>query len=87
MNEELNKWLHEQLAKAEQAVTAREQMEKTMRGGSDSSWREVAKMTGTTFLTKARRIDNADRDARISRLCRTNVEMFKAAIAIVESQS
>lgn len=86
MNDELLQWLREQLAKAEQSVKAREQGEKTLRSGTDDSWREVAKMCGGPFMTKVKRLESADRDKRIGVKCARDVAMFEATIAIVETQ-
>lgn len=78
---ELLKFLGEQLAKAEQSVTAREHMERTSRGGTNASWREVADATGIPYLTRAKRTEMAERDKRIGNKNRREVEMFKAVIA------
>ncbi len=78
---DLLKFLGEQLAKAEQSVRAREQMEQTSRGGTDESWRKVAKMCGGPFLNKSKRLEMAERDKRIGNKNRHEVEMFKAVIA------
>lgn len=77
---ELLKFLGAQLAKAEQSVRAREQMEHTSRGGTNAEWREVAKACGGSYRTKAQRIESAERDKRIGTKNRREVEMFKAVI-------
>lgn len=79
MNAELMGWLREQLAKAEQALKGREQLEECMRGGTDSSWRAVG-----CKLTKAQRLKEASVHGRIAAKYRRDVKMFQAVMSIMQ---
>jgi hypothetical protein len=84
-------WLHEQLAKAERSLRAREQMEAGMRQDPDELFKKLAAMPGVTIttraprgvkvMTKKERLASADSHRRIGAKDRRDVELFKAVIA------
>lgn len=85
---ELIPWLHEQLAKAERAVIAREQM-----AGSVLDKTDFSEMPGVTIgrVAPARRLENpeveAARHQRIAAKDRRDVAMIKAAISIISNSA
>lgn len=82
MNTELREWLNAQLAKAEQAVKAREQSEKSWSGGTTAQWREAG-----CRLTKPQRLANAAMETRILVKCRKDVQMWKQVIGMLEEKA
>lgn len=77
---EIIAFLREQLTRAEQSLSAREQGEACWRGGTSESWRAAG-----CRKTKAQRIEVAEREQRIGVKNRHEVAMFKAAITLIEA--
>lgn len=69
-------WLRKQLAKFELTLKCRLDMAESWRGGTDKSWREAG-----CYMTKAQRIKESEKHARIADRCRLDVEMCRAVIA------
>lgn len=77
-------WVREKLADAKKSLSAREQMEKTWRGGTDLEWAAAAELHPSTRgkpILKADRIKLADSQKRIVAKCRRDVEMFEAILS------
>lgn len=97
MNQELREWLNAQLAKAEQAVTARKQLEDSYRADHESLWEAIkanpnVRITTSTprgfkALTKEQRLAEAEKHARIGNKCRKDVEHWKTLIALLEEKA
>jgi len=88
LTSDITEFLQEKLAKAEMALRAREEAASTWRGGTDAEWREADQVYPSTRhlppITKAERLAEADREDRIAEKCRRDIEMFQAAIAILD---
>lgn len=80
--EELCCFWRDELRKAESAAAAREQGEKTWKGGTSKSWRAVG-----CRKTKAERLQESDREKRIGGKCRKRVEMIRATINLLSGQN
>lgn len=76
--EDLIEWLKKQLEQAEMAVRCREEGEKVWQSGPDKKWREVG-----CKMTKVERLRVADREGRIAKKCRRDVDMIKAIISML----
>lgn len=72
-------WLRDQLAKAEQSLNARKQMESCWHGGTDATWKAVG-----CKLTKAQRLQESKLHGRIGLKCQRDVEMLKAIIIAIQ---
>lgn len=87
----LTEWLAKKLAEAKKALSAREQMEKTWRSGTDASWDAAAKAHPSTAdkppMTKADRLKAAEGQKRIAAKCRIDVEMFTNLAALEQSNA
>lgn len=77
---ELIAWLETQEGKFEQALTAREQMERRWRSGSSKAWRAAG-----CRLTREQRIKHSDAQRRIGQKCRHDLEMCRAALHLIRS--
>lgn len=96
MNTELREWLNAQLAKAEQAVTARKSLEDSYRADQESLWEALkanpnVRITtrapkGFKVLSKEQRLAEAEKHARIGNKCRKDVRMWKTVIGMLEEQ-
>lgn len=78
--DEMLQWLGVQLARAEEALKAREDMQKAWAGGTSASWRAAG-----CKKSKAERLKESEMQGRIAVHCRRNVEMFKAVICEIYS--
>ena len=81
--EDLIKWLDGQLNKTEKALRAREQMEGTLRSGTDESWAAARLHPDTAKLPplkQAERLSAAESNKRICVKLRRDVEMFRELI-------
>lgn len=74
-------FLRDQLAGEEKHLKARIQAEKTWREGTDASWRAVG-----CRMTKAQRLNVAEREKRIGIKVQKRIELFKAAIALLDGR-
>ncbi len=85
------KWLQEKLNEAEQSLRSRQQMERTLRSGTDASWALAAKLHPSTAnnppFTKEQRIKAAEGQKRISVKCLRDVEMYRRVLALVRELS
>ncbi len=81
----LAEWLRGKLSDAEAAVSQREAMEASWRGGTDDEWREVSRATKSKFMPKSARLEEAESHKRIAVRCRLKVEMLKRFVAEVEA--
>lgn len=77
---EMSEFIQGKLIDAFASLMAREEMEKTWRGGTDESWRAVG-----CNLSKKQRLKDADTHLRIAVKLRREVELFKAVRDAIES--
>lgn len=83
---ELMLWLDKELRKAEHALLARQQAQKTWLEGDDQTWKSVSNATGTRYVNKEERTEIAKREERIAVRAAHDIEMLKALIEIVKEQ-
>jgi phytoene/squalene synthetase len=82
----LQRWLADQLAKAESSLRAREQGARVWSSGTDKEWAESSKLHPDTAnlppIKQAQRIVHAEREKRMAEKCRVDVENFRALAAL-----
>lgn len=83
---ELIAWLNGKLTEARKALSAREQMAKSLRSGSDSSWAAAAKLHQSTAkappFTREQRLGAAESHAHIATKCQRDVAMLERLIEL-----
>lgn len=80
---DLMTWLDKELRKAEHALLARQQAQKTWSGGTEQEWKSVCKASGARYLNKQERTEIAAREERIAARASQDLEAIKALIEIV----
>ena len=73
----VTKWIQEKLAEAKRHLASRISMEESWRGGTQKDWEAASRLSGTKMLTQQQRIEEAERQKRISDKCRDEVAMWK----------
>jgi hypothetical protein len=80
MKTQLVEFIKSKIADVEKAIRCREDSERCFRSGTEASWKAAAAMNGAKPMTKAQRLDSAEREYRILIKLRRELEMFNAVL-------
>lgn len=71
-------WIQEKLTEAKRHLASRISMEESWRGGTQKDWAAASRLNGVKIPTQQQRIEQAERQKRISAKCRDEVAMWES---------